>query len=50
MEYSYKSVKENIEENKFQIKKKFGQNFIIDNNIFLLSYIFMIAQNSNSCQ
>ncbi len=33
MEYSYKSVKESIEENKFQIKKKFGQNFIIDNNI-----------------
>ncbi len=33
MEYSYKTVKDNIEENKFQIKKKFGQNFIIDNNI-----------------
>ena len=33
MEYSYKTVKDSIEENKFQIKKKFGQNFIIDNNI-----------------
>lgn len=33
MEYSYKTVKNNIEENEFQIKKKFGQNFIIDNNI-----------------
>ena len=33
MEYSYKTVKESIEENKFQIKKKFGQNFIVDNNI-----------------
>ena len=33
MEYSYKIVKDSIEENKFQIKKKFGQNFIIDNNI-----------------
>lgn len=33
MEYSYKKVKENIEENDFKIKKKFGQNFIIDNNI-----------------
>ncbi len=33
MEYSYKTVKESIEENNFQIKKKFGQNFIIDNNI-----------------
>ena len=33
MEYSYKKVKENIEANDFKIKKKFGQNFIIDNNI-----------------
>ncbi len=33
MEYSYKTVKDNIEENDFKIKKKFGQNFIIDNNI-----------------
>ena len=33
MEYSYKTVKDNIEENEFKIKKKFGQNFIIDNNI-----------------
>lgn len=32
MEYSKKKVEENIK-NKFQIKKKFGQNFIIDNNI-----------------
>lgn len=33
MDYSYKKVKENIKENSFVIKKKFGQNFIIDNNI-----------------
>ena len=33
MEYSYKTVKDSIEANKFQIKKKFGQNFIVDNNI-----------------
>lgn len=33
MEYSYKQVQENIKENEFQIKKKFGQNFIIDKNI-----------------
>lgn len=33
MEYSYKHVQENIKENDFQIKKKFGQNFIVDNNI-----------------
>ncbi len=33
MEYSYKTVKTNIDENEFKIKKKFGQNFIIDNNI-----------------
>ena len=33
MEYSGKIVKQNIEEHDFKIKKKFGQNFIIDNNI-----------------
>ena len=33
MDYSYKKVKENIKEISFVIKKKFGQNFIIDNNI-----------------
>lgn len=33
MDYSYKKVKENIKENSFVIKKKFGQNFIIDSNI-----------------
>ncbi len=33
MEYSEKIVRKNIEINNFKIKKKFGQNFIIDNNI-----------------
>ena len=33
MEYSYKKVQENIKDNDFRVKKKFGQNFIIDNNI-----------------
>lgn len=33
MEYSYKTVKDILSENEFKIKKKFGQNFIIDNNI-----------------
>lgn len=33
MEYSYKEVRQNIEENDFKFKKKFGQNFIVDNNI-----------------
>ncbi len=33
MKYSPKSMKENLEENEFYFKKKFGQNFIIDENI-----------------
>lgn len=33
MEYSPKKMKENLESNRFQIKKKFGQNFIVDENI-----------------
>lgn len=33
MKYSPKSMKENLEEKEFYFKKKFGQNFIIDENI-----------------
>ena len=33
MEYSPKKMKELLESNGFQLKKKFGQNFIIDENI-----------------
>ena len=33
MEYSPKIIKQNLEENNFHFKKKFGQNFIIDQNI-----------------
>ena len=33
MEYSPKKIKENLENNNFNLKKKFGQNFIIDENI-----------------
>ena len=33
MEYSPKKMKEKMEENNFGFKKKFGQNFIIDENI-----------------
>ena len=33
MEYSPKKIKENLEKENFNLKKKFGQNFIIDENI-----------------
>ena len=33
MEYSPKKIKENLEKGNFNLKKKFGQNFIIDENI-----------------
>lgn len=33
MKYSPKSMKENLEQKEFYFKKKFGQNFIIDENI-----------------
>lgn len=33
MEYSPKKMKELLEKNRFSLKKKFGQNFIIDENI-----------------
>lgn len=33
MEYSPKKMQDNLDENKFNFKKKFGQNFIIDENI-----------------
>lgn len=33
MEYSPKKMQDNLDENKFNFKKKFGQNFIVDENI-----------------
>ena len=33
MEYSPKKMKEKLEQNGFSLKKKFGQNFIVDENI-----------------
>ena len=33
MEYSPKKMQEKMDENNFGLKKKFGQNFIIDENI-----------------
>lgn len=33
MEYSPNKMKENLENNNFRFKKKFGQNFIVDKNI-----------------
>ena len=33
MEYSPKKMKEKLEQNGFNLKKKFGQNFIVDENI-----------------
>lgn len=33
MEYSPKKMKELLEKHGFSLKKKFGQNFIIDENI-----------------
>ena len=33
MEYSPKKMKEKLELNQFQLKKKYGQNFIVDENI-----------------
>ena len=33
MEYSPKKMKEKLEANEFQLKEKFGQNFIVDENI-----------------
>ena len=33
MEYSPNKMRENLEQNNFNFKKKFGQNFIIDSNI-----------------
>ena len=33
MEYSPKKMKELLEKNGFSLKKKFGQNFIIDENV-----------------
>ncbi len=33
MEYSPNKMKENLEKNNFKLKKKFGQNFIVDKNI-----------------
>ena len=33
MEYSPKKIKEELENNNFNLKKKFGQNFIVDENI-----------------
>jgi len=33
MEYSPKKMQDSLDENKFNFKKKFGQNFIIDENI-----------------
>lgn len=33
MEYSYKTMNHLMEESQFQLKKKFGQNFIVDENI-----------------
>ena len=33
MEYSPKRMQNTLNENDFQLKKKFGQNFIIDENI-----------------
>ena len=33
MEYAPKKIKENLEKENFNLKKKFGQNFIIDENI-----------------
>ena len=33
MEYSYVSMKNSLENNKFHFKKKFGQNFICDENL-----------------
>ena len=33
MEYSPKKMQNTLDENNFKLKKKFGQNFIIDENI-----------------
>ena len=33
MEYSPKKMSELLEKNGFKLKKKFGQNFIIDENV-----------------
>ena len=33
MEYSPKKIFTNLDDNKFSFKKKFGQNFIVDENI-----------------
>jgi len=33
MDYSPSKMKDNLEQNKFNFKKKFGQNFIVDKNI-----------------
>ena len=35
MEYSPKKMKEKLEQNGFSLKKKFGQNFIVDENIIV---------------
>ena len=33
MKYSFKQMNETLENNNFRLKKKFGQNFIIDENV-----------------
>ena len=33
MEYSPKKMQDKLEQNNFKLKKKFGQNFIVDENI-----------------
>ena len=33
MDYSPRKMQENLDNNKFNLKKKFGQNFIVDENI-----------------
>ena len=33
MDYSFKKMQDILEQNNFYLKKKFGQNFIVDENI-----------------
>ena len=47
MEYSPKKMQELLEKNAFSFKKKFGQNFIIDENI-INEVIENIKKNYNA--